>query len=136
MSCSCSRFFPAPAARRLPRGLLNPNFLFERIFPGLTRQELPDGEGRAIETVELITHNGTHLDAPYHFASTVNHGERAITIDEVPLEWFQPGVKLDFRHFPDWYVVRASDVEAELQRIRHELKPLELKFPDMIKTDT
>jgi kynurenine formamidase len=45
----------------------------------------------------LITHNGTHLDAPYHFASTMNHGEPAITIDEVPLEWcFQPGVKLDF----------------------------------------
>ena len=28
----------------------------------------------------------------------MNKGERAITIDEVPLEWcFQPGVKLDFR---------------------------------------
>ena len=61
----------------------------------------------------LITHNGTHLDAPYHFASTMNRGERAITIDEVPLEWcFQPGVKLDFRHFPDGYVVAAGDVEA------------------------
>ena len=32
----------------------------------------------------------------------LNRGERAITIDEVPLEWcLQPGVKLDFRHFPD-----------------------------------
>jgi len=57
------------------------------IFSGLTKQELPDGEGWAIERVELITHNGTHLDAPYHFASTMNRGERAITIDEVPLEW-------------------------------------------------
>jgi kynurenine formamidase len=97
------------------------------IFPGLTKQELPDGEAWAIETVELITHNGTHLDAPYHFASTMNHGERAITIDGVPLEWcFQPGVKLDFRHFPDGYVVIATDVEAELRRIRHDLKPLEI----------
>jgi kynurenine formamidase len=97
------------------------------IFPGLTKQELPDGEGWAIESVELITHNGTHLDAPYHFASTMNHGEPAITIDEVPLEWcFQPGVKLDFRHYPDGYVVTANDVEAELQRIHHELKPLEI----------
>ena len=97
------------------------------IFPVLTRQELPDGEAWAIESVELITHNGTHLDAPYHFASTMNHGQRAITIDEVPLEWcFQPGVKLDFRHFPDGYVVGASDVEGELLRIRHELKPLEI----------
>ena len=74
-----------------------------------------------------MTHNGTHLDAPYHFASTMNRGERAITIDEVPLEWcFQPGVKLDFRHLPDGYVVTPADVEAELQRIGHALRPLEI----------
>jgi kynurenine formamidase len=57
----------------------------------------------------------------------MNHGERAITIDEVPLEWcFQPGVKLDFRRFADGYVVTAEDVEQELKRIGHELKPLEI----------
>jgi len=96
-------------------------------FPGLTPANLPDGEGWAIETVELSTHNGTHLDAPWHFHSTMNNGERAITIDEVPLEWcYQPGVKLDFRHFPDGYVATAKDVEAELKRIRHKLKPLEI----------
>jgi kynurenine formamidase len=96
-------------------------------FPGLTPEDLPAGEAWAIERVELITHNGTHLDAPYHFASTMNHGERAITIDEVPLEWcFQPAVKLDFRHFADGYVVHAKDVEAELARIGHTLRPLEI----------
>ena len=74
-----------------------------------------------------MTHNGTHLDAPYHFHSTMNRGERAITIDEVPLDWcLQRGVKLDFRHFPDGYVVSAEDVAAELGRIRHQLKPLEI----------
>ena len=73
------------------------------------------------------THNGTHLDAPYHFHSTMNRGERAITIDEVPLEWcFNPGVKLDFRHFADGYVATAADVAAELQRIGHELQPLDI----------
>ncbi len=96
-------------------------------FPGLKKEDLPDGEAWAIERVELITHNGTHLDAPYHFHSTMNRGERAITIDEVPLEWcFQPGVKLDFRDRPDGYVATAADVAAELRRIRHELKPLEI----------
>lgn len=96
-------------------------------FPGLKAEDLPDGEAWAIERVQLITHNGTHLDAPYHFASTMNGGERAITIDEVPLEWcFQPGVKLDFRHFPDGYVVQAQDVAAELGRIGHTLSPLEI----------
>jgi kynurenine formamidase len=98
-----------------------------RFFPGLTPADLPDGEGWAIERVEITTHNGTHLDAPWHFASTMDGGKRAITIDEVPLEWcFQPGVKLDFRHFPNGYVVTAADVEAELARIGHTLKPLEI----------
>lgn len=96
-------------------------------FPGLKKEDLPDGEAWAVEAVTLITHNGTHLDAPYHFHSTMNRGERAITIDEVPLEWcFQPGVKLDFRHFADGYVATAADVEKELSRIGHELKPLEI----------
>jgi kynurenine formamidase len=96
-------------------------------FPGLKKEDLPDGEAWAIEKIELITHNGTHLDAPYHFATTMNRGERAITIDEVPLDWcFQPGVKLDFRHFEDGYVATANDVAAELDRIDHTLSPLEI----------
>ncbi|MFU8816130.1 MAG: cyclase family protein [Pseudomonadales bacterium] len=96
-------------------------------FPGLTAEDLPDGEGWAVERVKLSTHNGTHLDAPYHFHSTMNDGERAITIDEVPLDWcFRPGVKLDFRHFADGYVVTADDVAAELERIGHALQPLEI----------
>ena len=103
----------------------------EPFFPGLKKEDLPDGEGWAVEMVQLSTHNGTHLDAPYHFHSTMNkklgEKERAIAIDEVPLEWcFQPGVKLDFRHFGDGYVVTAADVEAELKRIGHELQPLEI----------
>jgi kynurenine formamidase len=96
-------------------------------FPGLQPSDLPDGEAWAIERIALITHNGTHLDAPYHFASTMNKGERAITIDEVPLDWcFQAGVKLDFTRFDDGYVATAEDVEAELARIGHVLSPLEI----------
>ena len=103
----------------------------EPFFPGLKKADLPDGEGWAVELVHLSTHNGTHLDAPYHFHSTMNQAlgekERAIAIHEVPLDWcFQPGVKLDFRHFADGYVVTAADVEAELARIHHTLKPLEI----------
>ncbi len=83
-------------------------------FPGLAPADLPDGEGWAIERVNLITHNGTHLDAPWHFASTMDRGQPAITIDEVPLDWcLQPAVKLDFRYFADGYVVTADDVAAD-----------------------
>ncbi len=96
-------------------------------FPGLKKQDLPGGEGWAVERLTIATHNGTHLDAPYHHHSTMNNGERALTIDEVPLDWcFNQGVKLDFRHFDDGYIVSAKDVEAELKRIGHELSPLDI----------
>ena len=92
-------------------------------FPGVSADQLPGGEGWAVELVQISTHNGTHLDAPYHFHSTMNGGERAITIDEVPLEWCMgSGVKLDFRHFPDGYVATADDVATELNRIGHTLR--------------
>ena len=100
-------------------------------FPGLKKEDLPDGEGWAVELVNLSTHNGTHLDAPYHFHSTMNKAlgrqEPSISIDAVPLDWcFQPGVKLDFTAFADGYVVTAADVEAELARIGHTLSALEI----------
>jgi kynurenine formamidase len=100
---------------------------FAAIFPGLKPSDLPDGQGAAIERLKLTTHNGTHMDAPWHFHSTMNGGERAWTIDEIPLEWcIGAGVKLDFRHLPDGYVASARDVEAELRRIGHALRPLDI----------
>ena len=101
--------------------------LVASLFPGLKPEDLPDGEGWAVEQVNISTHNGTHLDAPWHFHSTMNRGERSSTIDEIPLDWcLQPAVKLDFRHFPDGYVATAADVAAELGRIGHTLRPLEI----------
>lgn len=96
-------------------------------FPGMEPADLPEGEGWAIERIQLTTHNGTHLDAPYHYASTMDGGARAITIDEVPLDWcFGAGVKLDFRRLPDGHVVTVAEVEAELARIGHDLQPLDI----------
>jgi len=99
-----------------------------RFFEGLEGDQLPDGEGWAVESVTLSTHNGTHMDAPWHFHSTTDHGRsKAPSIDETPLEYcFKPGVKLDFRHLPDGHVVSAAEVGAELVRIGHELKPLDI----------
>lgn len=102
-------------------------------FPGVTAEQMPGGAGfAAVETLTLTTHNGTHLDAPWHYHPTMDAadgkgGERAMTIDEVPLDWcLRPGVKLDFRAFDDGYVATAADVEAELARIGHDLRPLDI----------
>lgn len=97
------------------------------VFPGLREEDLPDGEGWAMEQVQIATHNGTHMDAPYHFQSKTIRGEPMMTIDQVPLDWFfRPGVKLDFRALPVGHVVSAAEVEAELKRIGHALKPLDI----------
>lgn len=96
-------------------------------FPGLTQDELPGGEAWAVEQLAVSTHNGTHLDAPYHFHSTMGGGQRAWTIDEVPLEWCMGrGVKLDFRHLADGYVATPADVEAELERAGVTLQPFDI----------
>ena len=96
-------------------------------FPGLKAEQLPDGEGAAMEQITFTTHNGTHLDAPWHFASTMDGGKPAAKIDQVPLEWcFSDGVKLDFRQKPDGYVCKADDVQRELDRIGYTLKALDI----------
>ena len=98
-----------------------------RMFPGLKAEDLPDGEGWGAERLRVTAHNGTHIDAPWHYASTMDRGQPAITIEHLPLEWcFQPAVKLDFRRLPDGYVATAQDVEGELGRIGHTLRPLEI----------
>lgn len=97
-------------------------------FPGLEKDDLPDGEGWAVETLTLSTHNGTHMDAPWHYHSTTDSGaRRAPSIDEAPLDrFFRPGVKLDFSHLPHGHVVSADEIEAELARIGYELQPLDI----------
>ncbi len=98
-------------------------------FPGLKKTDLPGEEGWAMETITVSTHNGTHMDAPYHYHSTMNNGQRAITIDEVPLEWcFSDGVKLDLRSYEDGYVLTRSDLQNEIKKINYELKPLDIVF--------
>jgi kynurenine formamidase len=97
------------------------------LFPGLRPEQLPERMGWAVENVSLSTHNGTHVDAPWHYHPTMDGGARAITIDEVPLDWFvRPGVKLDFRHLPDGHVVTPAEIDAELERIGHRLSPFEI----------
>ena len=90
---------------------------------GVPARLLRDGEGWAMETfTRLGTHNSTHVDAPWHYNSRIG-GERAQTIDELPLDWFfGPGVVLDMTAKDEGETVDVADVEAELDRIGHELR--------------
>jgi kynurenine formamidase len=93
----------------------------EALF-GVPSRLLRDGEGWATEDfTRLGTHNSTHVDAPWHYNSTIGD-ERAQTIDELPLEWFHgPGVVLDMTAKEDGDAVTVEEVEGELGRIGHEL---------------
>jgi kynurenine formamidase len=92
---------------------------------GLGPEFWPGGVALAAEVVTLSSHSGTHVDAPAHYGPA-EHG-RARTIDEVPLEWcFGDGVLLDFRERDRASGITRLDVEAELARIGHALKPLEI----------
>ena len=100
---------------------------YEGFFPGLKGADLAFGEGPAVEILTGSTHCGTHLDAPWHFASTMNHGEAALTIDQIPLDWcIRPAVKLDFRHLPDGDIVTAAQVQDALNAIDHQVQPYDI----------
>jgi len=89
---------------------------------GVPARLLRDSEGWAVEEFTRFgTHNSTHVDAPWHYNATVA-GERAQTIDELPLElFFGPGVVLDMTAKADGDAMTAAEAEAELGRIGHEL---------------
>ena len=74
----------------------------------------------------LITHAGTHVDAPYHYFPT-SGGERARTIDELPLDWFvRPGVRLDLRERPWGERIEVEHLEAALAAAGHTLAPYDI----------
>jgi len=99
----------------------------KEFYPGVNKEHLPGGLGWALEFITLTTHSGTHLDAPYHYHPTMDKGKRAMTIDEIPLDWcFNDGVVLDFRHKADGERISVKDVRKELQRIKYEIMPMDI----------
>ncbi len=100
---------------------------------GVGPELLRDGEGWAVETFKRFgTHNSTHVDAPYHYNSTID-GRPAQTIDELPLDWFfRPGVVLDFHERADGETVEIADLESALQAAGHALAERDIV---LIRTD-
>jgi kynurenine formamidase len=96
-----------------------------RIF-GVPPHAFPDGFGWAGEELTLITHAGTHMDAPWHYGP-MSQGEPARFIDQVPLEWcFAPGVVLDFRYKRDGEEIRPRDLREAFAQADHQPSPGEI----------
>lgn len=93
---------------------------------GVPPDLLRDGEGWAIEQVGMMTHNVTHVDAPWHYNSIIQ-GRPASTIDQLPLEWFfSPGVVLDMTGKEDGESMTVEETREALARARHALRPLDI----------
>ena len=106
--------------------------VIEELF-GVGPELLREGEGWANDFItRLGTHNSTHVDAPYHYNSTIQ-GRPAQTIDELPLDWFfAPGVVLDFHERADGETIEPADLEAALGATGHELAERDIV---LIRTD-
>ena len=83
-----------------------------RVYPGdpapkmITKTRISDGEVCNLSAFSMCAHNGTHVDAPFHF---LQDGK---TIDRIPLEHFTGDCFLA-RHQGD---VSGEDAEAILGR--------------------
>ena len=93
---------------------------------GVPGHSLPDGLGWAGEELTLITHAGTHMDAPWHYGPL--SGEySARTIDAIPLDWcYGPGVVLDMRYKSQGEEITISDLQSALINIGHGLNAGEI----------
>ncbi len=84
------------------------------------------GKAYATDFIEMGSHAGTHLDAPWHMAPE-SEGKPAKTIDQWPLEWcYGDGVVLDIRDIPDGYSLSVDEVKQRLDKIGYKLKPLDI----------
>ncbi len=100
--------------------------LVVRWLLGVKARHLKTGLGWANDQLALSTHGTTHVDAPWHY-SPVCGGQKARTIDEMPLDWFYgPGVMLDISHLDSNAAASLADVQQEFQRIGHTLSPREI----------
>jgi len=96
------------------------------IFNLKPEKDLPIGKGWATERITIGTHNGTHMDSPWHFAPIQDketEQRRAMTIDEIPLEWcIGPLIVLDCTNYEDGYVLTPKNINQKLKDINYRLK--------------
>ncbi len=94
---------------------------------GVDPELFKNSEGWATEEItRLGTHSTTHVDAPWHYNSTIQ-GKPAMTIEQLPLEWFfSDGVMLDMTHKERGDPVTEKDLKKALAGMNYSLKPLDI----------
>ncbi len=99
---------------------------------GFKVSDFHDGGFAAWEDIAMPAHQGTHLDAPWHYAPT-SEGKPAKTIDKVPIEWcYGDGVLLDFSYKGRGEGITAKEIQGQLKKIGCQLKPRDIV---LIRTD-
>ena len=84
----------------------------------------PNFIGWADDTIQKMgVHSTTHIDAPWHYSPTVN-GERAKTIDEIPLDWcYGDGIVINMAHKADFDPITVADLQADLAKNNLTIQP-------------
>jgi len=83
---------------------------------GLPFKYFPQGfVGWADDMIQKMgVHATTHIDAPWHYSPTTQ-GQKAKTIDEMPLELgFADGIVIDMKHKVDFDAIKVADIEQFL----------------------
>ena len=92
---------------------------------GLPKKLFPKNfQGWADDTIQKMgVHATTHIDAPWHYSPTIN-GDKAKTIDEIPLDWcYGEGLVIDMKHKKDFDAITPNDIERFLLEQKLILKP-------------
>lgn len=89
---------------------------------GLEPEQWPLGPGW--EIIKTVAHGGTHIDAPWHFSNkTLNGEKKAMTADELPLEWFDSDAfVLDFSYIENGGQVSIEQMKKAIEDINYDIK--------------
>ncbi len=98
--------------------------LLVKYFVGLPQRLFPKRfEGWADDTIKHMgVHATTHIDAPWHYAPTVN-GEPAKTIDQMPLDLcYGDGIVIDMSNKKELEPILKEDIEKFIEDNNLEIK--------------
>lgn len=98
----------------------------------LNEDDFPEKMHLAIEKITLVSHSGTHMDAPYHYGPQIE-GKPGKTIDQIPLGWcYGDGAVLDLTHKKRGELITVQDLRSALGKINYTIKPWDIV---LLRTD-